>query len=158
MDEFQYQNPPQGEQQRGMTPEMLQMARQQSEAAQQQAAPQPTESERRRMVRQANVGKHFCRNCGEEIQAGASVCVHCNTVLNPLAVKKAQEIVMNRRAEVTKSMLIKSFFFPKNGMKLYRQHIQNRPQVANPCRKAAIFGRLTRGLVIAGVIALIILL
>lgn len=109
-----------------------------------------TKEERQRMVRQANVGKRFCRNCGEEIQVGASVCVHCNTVLNPVAVRHAQEIVMNRQAKVTKRMLIKSFFFPRKGMKLYRENIANRPQVAEPCKKAAWAGRLTRiGIVLA---------
>lgn len=161
MDEFQYQTPPQPtDQPRGLTSDMLQMARQQSAAQQAgaEAAPQQNEDDRRRMVRQANVGKRFCRNCGGEIQVGASVCVHCNTVLNPLAVKKAQEIVMNRKASVTRSMLVKSFFFPRKGMALYREHIKDRPQVANPCKKASIVGRITRDAVIAGVILLIILL
>lgn len=110
-------------------------------------------AERQMRVRQANAGKRFCRNCGGEIQSGASVCVHCNTVLNPVAIRRAQEIVMDRQAKVTREMLIKSFLRPRKGMKLYKQYIDRRPQVAMPCKKAAIIGRIVRGVVIGGAVA-----
>lgn len=126
MNEFQYQQPKQN----ADTPP--------------EAQPVISEAERRRRVRQANIGKRYCRNCGAEIQAGASVCIHCNTVLNPVAVRRAQEIVLDRKATVTRKELWTSFLSPKKGMKLYKQYAKRRPQVANPCRKMAIAGRITR--------------
>lgn len=134
-----------------------------------QQQPQPTQTTapadnvqdtdaRQRMVRRANAGKRFCRNCGGEIQAGASVCVHCNAVLNPVAIKKAQELVMNRKAVVTNAQLRKSFFSYRKGMKLYRENIKERPQVAEPCKKAAFWGRITRIGIAAAIVLAIILL
>lgn len=32
----------------------------------------------------------YCRNCGERIDPGASVCVHCNYVMDPVALQRAQ--------------------------------------------------------------------
>lgn len=125
---------------------------------QQQQAPVVNTPEQQRRVRAANAGKRFCRNCGGEIQAGASVCIHCKAVLNPVAIRRAQEIVMDRQAKADKAMLRKCFFFPKRGMALYKANIERRPQVAEPCKKAATAGKIFRGVLIAGTVLAILVI
>lgn len=124
----------------------------QQQQAQQQSAPAVSLAEQQRRVRAANAGKRYCRNCGEEIQAGASVCIHCKAVLNPVAIRRAQEIVMDRQAKVDKATLRKCFFFPKHGMELYKKYLERRPQVAEPCKKAATAGKIFRGVLMAATV------
>ena len=35
----------------------------------------------------------FCRNCGQPIYKNASVCVHCNYVVNPVSLREGQRLV-----------------------------------------------------------------
>ena len=41
----------------------------------------------------------FCRNCGQPILKEASVCVHCNYVVNPIALQQGQRLVRARREQ-----------------------------------------------------------
>lgn len=83
-------------------------------------------------------GAVYCTNCGCEVDPGASVCVRCNYVLNPLAVQRAKMAVRDRTAKVTKKELLKSLLIPGHGFKLFRKFRERRPQVANPCRIAGL--------------------
>ncbi len=97
----------------------------------------------------------FCRNCGKQIQWRAAVCVHCNTVLNPVAYQRARKMVEDRNARVTKAELIRSGFFPIYGFSLARRYQKDRPQVAKPCRTAARIGAVLWGIAIAAVCGIV---
>ena len=100
-------------------------------------------------------GAVYCTNCGREVDPGASVCVACNYVLNPLAVQRAQMAVRDRTAKLSRKDLIKSILIPGYGRKMYQMYAQRRPQIALPCRKA---GYVNMGLIaVAAVIFLTIL-
>ena len=100
-------------------------------------------------------GKVYCTNCGCEVDPGASVCVRCNYVLNPMAVRRAQMAVNDRTATLSRKDLLKSLLVPGYGRKMYRMYAERRPQIAQPCRKA---GYVNTGLLIAlGIIILTIL-
>ncbi|MBR6761485.1 MAG: hypothetical protein IKM30_05570 [Oscillospiraceae bacterium] len=111
----------------------------------QQAAPQAHTN----AVRDPDV--RFCRNCGKQIQWRAAVCVHCNTVLNPVAYQRARKMVEDRNARVTRAELIRSGVFPIYGFSLARRYQQDRPQVAKPCRTAARIGAVLWCIAIAAV-------
>ena len=97
----------------------------------------------------------YCTNCGCEVDPGASVCVRCNYVLNPMAVRRAQMAVRDRTAKLTRKDLLKSLLIPGYGRKMYRMYAERRPQIAKPCRKA---GYVNTGMLIAlGIIILTIL-
>lgn len=83
-------------------------------------------------------GSVYCTNCGCEVDPGASVCVRCNYVLNPLAVRRAQMAVSDRTAKLSRKDLIKSFLIPGYGHKLYKLYAERRPQIAKPCRLAGL--------------------
>lgn len=95
----------------------------------------------------------YCSNCGCEVDPGASVCVRCNYVLNPMAVRRAQMAVRDRTAKLSRKDLLKSLLIPGYGRKMYRMYAERRPQIAKPCRKA---GYINTGIIAA--LALIILM
>lgn len=41
----------------------------------------------------------YCRNCGAKVEPGASVCVHCNYVLDVETLQRAQRMVRVRRQQ-----------------------------------------------------------
>ncbi len=83
-------------------------------------------------------GSVYCVNCGCEVDPGASVCVKCNYVLDPEAVKRARIAVQDRTATLTRKELIKSLLIPGHGFKLFKHFKLRRPQVANPARIAGL--------------------
>ena len=97
-------------------------------------------------------GKVFCTCCGTEVDPGASVCVKCNYVLNPMAVRRAQLAVRDRTAKLSRADLIKSVLVPGYGHRMYKMYAERRPQIAKPCRTA---GYVNAGLIAA--LAIIIL-
>lgn len=101
---------------------------------------------RRQDYHYQTTGAVYCVNCGCEVDPGASVCVRCNYVLDPAAVQRAQIMVSDRNAKLTKRDLIKSLLIPGYGKKIYQQYAVRRPQVANPCRLA---GCINKGLICA---------
>ncbi len=105
-----------------------------------------------RNYRFRTIGAVYCTNCGSEIQDGASVCVNCNYVLDPEAVRRAQMLVRDRTAKLERSDLIKSLLVPGYGRKMWKLHKDRRMQIAKPCR---IAGYINTG-IIAAIVALII--
>ncbi len=92
------------------------------------------------------IGSVFCPSCGTEVQEGACQCVSCGYVLDAVQYAMTQQQVQrqlavreNREAKLSRSDLIKSLLIPRYGRKMYKANIQNRPQIANPCRKAGRF-------------------
>ena len=92
-------------------------------------------------------GKVYCSNCGCIVDPDATVCVNCNYVLNPLALRRAQMAIRDKNAKVTRKEFIKSALIPGYGFKLSRQYKARRPQVAKPCLKAGLAN--TAGIVMA---------
>ena len=103
-----------------------------------------------RNYRFQTIGAVHCTNCGNEIQDGASVCVNCQYVLNPEAVRRAQMLVRDRTAKLDRKDLIKSLIVPFYGRKMWRQNKDRRMQIAKPCHIA--------GMINSGIIGIIILL
>ena len=83
-------------------------------------------------------GQVYCSNCGCIVDPEATVCVNCNYVLNPLALRRAQMAVRDKNAKVTRKELILSALIPGHGFKLSKQYQSRRPQVAKPCLLAGI--------------------
>lgn len=93
-------------------------------------------------------GPVYCTNCGHEVQDGASVCVHCQYVIDPAAVRRAKMLVEDRTATLDKKEFIRCLLIPGKGRKMYRANIQRRPQIAKPCRVAGIINSAAIALVI----------
>lgn len=92
------------------------------------------------------IGAVFCPGCGAEVQDGACQCVSCGYVIDPVQYALTQQQVRqqlavreNREAKLERKDLIKSLLVPGYGRKMYKANIQNRPQIAEPCRKAGRF-------------------
>lgn len=83
-------------------------------------------------------GNVYCTNCGCIVDPGASVCVNCNYVLNPLAIRQAQMALADKRATFTKKDLLRSLIIPGAGFKLHKKYKVRRPQVARPALIAGI--------------------
>ena len=83
-------------------------------------------------------GQVYCSNCGCIVDPEATVCVNCNYVLNPLALRRAQIAIRDKTAKVTRAELIKSALIPGYGFKLSKQYKTRRPQVAKPCLLAGL--------------------
>lgn len=95
-------------------------------------------------------GNVYCSNCGCIVDPGASVCVNCNYVLNPLAVRQAQMALSDKRAKFTKKDLLRSLLIPGEGFKLHKKYKVRRPQVARPALLAGLVN--TGALAIAALI------
>lgn len=100
--------------------------------------------------------KVFCSSCGCIVDPDAAVCVNCNYVLNPLAIRKAEIALTDKNAKVTRKELIMSALIPGCGFKLSRKYRERRPQVAKPCLLAGIGN--AAGIILAGLIVIAILL
>ena len=96
--------------------------------------------------------KVYCSNCGCIVDPNAAVCVNCNYVLNPVAIRRAQIALSDKNAKVTKAELIKAALIPGFGFKLNKQYKARRPQVALPCLKAGIANTAAIGLALLGLI------
>ena len=96
--------------------------------------------------------KVYCSNCGCIVDPNAAVCVNCNYVLNPVAIRRAQIALSDKNAKVTKAELIKSALIPGFGFKLNKQYKARRPQVALPCLKAGIANTAAIGLALLGLL------
>ncbi len=83
-------------------------------------------------------GVAYCPNCGIRVDEGASICVNCQQVLNPVALREAQEIVLDRTATLDRSDLVKSYLVPFYGHRMYVLNRDRRPQIAKPCRIGGI--------------------
>lgn len=92
----------------------------------------------------------YCTNCGCIVDPNATVCVNCNYVLNPLALRRAQIALRDKKAKVTRKELILSALIPGHGFKLSKRYKANRPQVAKPCLIAGLAN--TAALVIAALL------
>lgn len=99
-------------------------------------------------------GKVYCSNCGCIVDPEATVCVNCNYVLNPVALRRAQIAIRDKNAKVTRAELIKSALIPFYGFRLCRQYKARRPQVAKPCLLAG----LANSAAVIGTLLLLILL
>lgn len=83
-------------------------------------------------------GNVYCTNCGCIVDPGASVCVNCNYVLNPLAIRQAQMALSDKRAKFTKKDLLRSLLIPGEGFRLHKKYKVRRPQVALPALIAGL--------------------
>lgn len=100
-------------------------------------------------------GQVYCSNCGCIVDPEAAVCVNCNYVLNPLAIRKAEMALEDKKAKITIKELISSALIPGRGFKLNKQYKVRRPQVAKPCLIAGIANTAASGLALliaAGII------
>lgn len=100
------------------------------------------------------VGKIYCTNCGCEVEEGQSVCVHCNYVLNPTAIRNAQMMIQNRNKKLERADLIKSLLIPGYGKKMYEAYKDTCPQIAEPCQKAGAFNKIALIILITLIIIL----
>lgn len=60
----------------------------------------------------------FCRNCGSPIYKNASVCVHCNYVMNIASLRQGQQLVRARREKYEKGHRIRRFITALTGIQL----------------------------------------
>ena len=97
-------------------------------------------------------GAVYCTNCGRQVDEGASVCVHCQYVLNPAAVQRAQMALADKKAKMTAGLAVRSLLIPGFGRKQRRQWAMRRPQIAKPC---GILGKINFGLLAAAAAVLI---
>lgn len=118
---------------------------------------QPAENAQQPTGRRAKAVR-YCKNCGEQIEPGASVCIHCKMILNPAAIRKARMIVADRNATVTTKELIRCGIFPNKGFRIAKQYAKTRPQVAAPCKKAAIIGTIAWTVLLATSIIVLLFL
>lgn len=95
-------------------------------------------------------GAVYCTNCGGRVDEGASVCVRCKYILNPLAVQRAQLALLDKKAKFTPGLFFKSLLIPGFGRKQRKMWMSRRPQIAKPC---GILGKINGALLI-GLIAL----
>ena len=98
-------------------------------------------------------GKVYCSNCGCVVDPGASVCVNCNYVLNPLAIRRAQMALSDKQAKFTWKQRLRCLLIPGAGFRLHNKYKVRRPQVALP---ALISGIINTG-AIAGAALLALL-
>lgn len=87
------------------------------------------------------------------VDPGASVCVNCNYVLNPLAIRRAQMALSDKQAKFTWKQRLRCLLIPGEGFKLHKKYKTRRPQVALP---ALISGIVNTG-VMAGAAALLLI-
>ncbi|MBR5362528.1 MAG: hypothetical protein IK134_04315 [Oscillospiraceae bacterium] len=118
---------------------------------------EPEAQKRRWAVRQQDYhfdtgGKVYCSNCGCIVDPNATVCVNCNYVLNPVALRRAQIAISDKNAKVTRAELIKSALIPGFGFKLSRQYRDRRPQVALPCLKAGLANTAAVGMAVLAIL------
>ncbi len=99
-------------------------------------------------------GAVYCTNCGRQVDEGASVCVHCQYVLNPAAVQRAQMALADKKAKLTPKLVIKSLLIPGFGKKQRRKWALRRPQIAGPC---GLLGSINTGLLVTAACILSIL-
>lgn len=78
-------------------------------------------------------GQTFCRDCGQPVQPGSAVCVHCNYILNPQAFQQAQRLFRRRREAAEQQRRVAAMMqrYPANGMPDL-EHEQRVPAVATP--------------------------
>lgn len=118
---------------------------------------EPQQQKQRWAVRQQHyhfdtTGDVYCTNCGCIVDPGASVCVNCNYVLNPLAVRRAQMALSDKQAKFTKKDRIRCLLIPGEGFKMHKQFKLRRPQVAKPALLSGIInsGALTAAAMLIG--------
>jgi hypothetical protein len=121
---------------------------------------EPQQQKQRWAVRQQNyhydtTGDVYCTNCGCIVDPGASVCVNCNYVLNPMAVRRAQMALSDKQAKFTKKDRWRCLLIPGEGFKMFNKFKLRRPQVAKP---ALISGIINSGALAAGAMILGLLL
>ena len=75
----------------------------------------------------------FCRDCGQPVEPGSAVCVHCNYILNPQAFQQAQRLFRKRReaAEQQRRAAAMMRQYPVNGMPDLEQE-QRVPVIVTP--------------------------
>ncbi len=88
--------------------------------------------------RYQTTGQVHCSNCGCIVDREAAVCVNCNYVLDPIAIRKAEIALRDKTAKVTRKELLMSALIPGHGFRLSKQYSARRPQVAKPCLLAGI--------------------
>lgn len=98
---------------------------------------EPEQQKQRWAVRQQQYhyqtsGEVYCSNCGCVVDPGASVCVNCNYVLNPEAVRRARLALSDKQAKFTKKDRLRCLLLPGVGFKMHKQFKLRRPQVAKP--------------------------
>ena len=99
-------------------------------------------------------GAVYCVNCGRQVEEGASVCVHCQYVLNPEAVRRAQMALADKQAKMTTKLFLKSLLIPGYGIQQRKVWAFRRPQIAKPC---GILGKINTFLVAAGLAAFMLI-
>ncbi|MBQ8922015.1 MAG: hypothetical protein IJ060_07645 [Oscillospiraceae bacterium] len=97
-------------------------------------------------------GAVYCTNCGRQVEEGASVCVHCQYVLNPVAVQRAQMALADKKARLTPGLFFRSLLIPGFGRKQRIKWAVRRPQIAKPC---GILGKINFGLLAAAAAVLV---
>ena len=92
----------------------------------------------------ATRGKVYCPNCGAEVEHGACQCIHCSYVIDErqyqiamTQAEKRRQLAEDRSAKLDSSDYLKSLLVPGYGKKMYEMNRGRRPQIAEPCRKAA---------------------
>ena len=118
---------------------------------------EPEEQKKRWAVRPQNYhyqtsGKVYCSNCGCVVDPGASVCVNCNYVMNPLAVRRAQIALSDKQAKLTVGDVLRSLLIPGAGFKVFKKYSVRRPQIAKP----SLIGGLINSGALAGLALLAI--
>ena len=130
----------------------------------QQPAPEPQPQPQTRVLRRNPTatgpkfhfdvsGDVFCPSCGTEVAPGACQCIHCGYVIDAAQYQLAQRQVEDRNAKLERKDLIKSFFIPGYGKRMYKKYHLRRPQIAEPCRKAE---RIRKAIVWGIIIGLIL--
>jgi len=92
-------------------------------------------------------GAVYCTNCGCQVDEGASVCVRCNFIMNPAAIRQAQLSIIDKNAKMTPKLFLKSLLIPGFGKKMRMKWQARRPQIARPC---GLLGKINLAALIAG--------
>lgn len=121
---------------------------------------EPESQKQRWAVRQQDyhyqtTGDVYCTNCGCIVDPGASVCVNCNYVLNPLAVRRAQMALSDKQAKFKTKDLIRCLLIPGEGFHNFKKFRLRRPQIAKP---SLIAGLCNTGLMAGAALLLTYLL
>ena len=80
----------------------------------------------------------FCKNCGNEINNKAVVCVHCGVAVGGMVKKNIPAVPDAPSA----GYAVLCFFFPMVGLILYLVWMGTYPLRANSCGKGALIGTL----------------
>ena len=78
-------------------------------------------------------GQTFCRDCGQPVEPGSAVCVHCNYILNPQAFQQAQRLFRRRREAAEQQRRREAMMrqYPVDGMPDL-EHEQRVPAIVTP--------------------------